>query len=89
MFEHFVLFKIKVINRKKKSKLNLWVRLNQLPSSVVSTLVRESVRVIMALKYLTKKQQKQSKLALKLIKGHKLYRRFIFVLRFMLVFTKL
>ncbi len=45
MFGHF-LFKMRIINRKKnKCKLNLWVCLNQLPSSVVSALVRESVLV--------------------------------------------
>ncbi len=41
MFEHFVLFKMRIVNREKiKSKLNLWLRLNQIPSSVVSALVK-------------------------------------------------
>ncbi len=46
MFGHFLLFKMRIIKRrKKKRELNLWVCLNQLPSSVASALVRESVRV--------------------------------------------
>ncbi len=41
VFGHFVLFKLRIVNREKiKSKLNLWVRLNQIPSSVVSALVK-------------------------------------------------
>ncbi len=46
VFGHFVLFKMRIINRKiNKCKLNLWVRLSQLSSSVVSALLRESFRV--------------------------------------------
>jgi len=38
VFEHIVMLRMRIINRKKnKPKLNLWVCLNQLPSSVVST----------------------------------------------------
>jgi len=41
VFRHAVMIKMRIIKRKKdKSKLNLRVRLNQLHSSVVSTLVR-------------------------------------------------
>ncbi len=62
------MFKMRIINRQ------ICVHLNQLPSSVFSTLVRESVRV--GVNYLIR--QKHSKLALQEIKEHRSYRHFIY-----------
>jgi len=68
VFGHSVMIKMRIINRKKnKCKLNLWVRHNQIPSSVVSALLRESVRELMDLNELIIRQ-KHSKLALQISK---------------------
>ncbi len=76
MFEHFVLVKMRIINMKKNEpKQSLCA--SQF-SSVVSSLVKESVRVRVNGLQSPEETKRQPKLALKLIKGHKLYSSYLF-----------